>query len=219
LLVLIPVVRGDVVRHERRRGAIDRSAGEPVEERVRERHLLPAPRDARPLVLRVRVEEAASARARLLVQPGEELDLAELDRLEAARRDEGVAECEEVRRRHRLEDAELLDEHALDLDHAPEVIADARDVLLRHRGLALLRAGPPEHVARALELRDREAEPQLRRLVDHDEEELVVVQEGSSRVLERQELGEPQVRSVVRKIALHPRTSFAAVAIISASTS
>jgi len=95
------------------------------------------------------------------------LQKTELHALEARRRHEEFAELEEIQRRHRLEHVELREQQALDLHDAPEV----RD---RTTDLALPDARLPEGREHRVELPEDLLEPQLVRLMDDDEQHLVV---------------------------------------------
>ena len=64
----------------------------------------------------------------LVLQPADELHLAELGGLEPRRRRQVVAEGEEVLGRHRLEDLDVLDQHTLDR-------VDARQIVTRALGI------------------------------------------------------------------------------------
>ena len=100
---------------------------------------------------------------------GEELELAELHGLEAARRCQPLPELEEVLRRHRLEHVDLLDEHPLDDVHPAEQVAGEPQV-----ASAAGRLGRDQRVADGLGLVQELLEPQLVDLVDGDEQQLVV---------------------------------------------
>ena len=95
-----------------------------------------------------------------------------------------VAEREEVLRGHRLEDLDVLDQDPLDR-------VDALQVVTRTLGIPF-----EEAIAHRLQLEQDLLEPELVRLVDHDEEELVVDGGIREELLEREELGELQVAAV-----------------------
>jgi hypothetical protein len=127
----------------RRDAAVDRRAPEPALERLAEgRPVAHAGRDARarPVGLagprRERVEDALLAAERQslrVVEAEQDLDLAELRRLEAARRQQLVAEVEEVARRHRLDQPELLGRELEGADRPPQPARPRRERRLRHR--------------------------------------------------------------------------------------
>ena len=120
------------------------------------------------------------------------LEAPELRALEPGRRRQQVAEIEEVERRHRLQDVDLVEEHALDADDPLEVVQRAPDVALVHE----LRAHDRDH---RVELVQALLEPELVRLVGDDEQQLVVRRPAGLRALERlagEELLELQVLSV-----------------------
>src|SRR5262249_11943983 len=81
-----------------------------------------------------RVGSVEDLEAILAPHPQLVLDQAELNPLEARRRDKLVPEVEEVERGHGLQDVDLLDQDALDLDDAPEAQDGLPDVLLRDAG-------------------------------------------------------------------------------------
>src|SRR5215207_5397 len=121
------------------------------------------------------------AQDRVVLEARGELDLAELHRLEAARGVELVAEAEEVDRRHRLQDVDLRDEQFLDLgDPAEGARRDGRAVFA-HRA------------ERGVDLVEHLLEPQLVRLVDGDEEQLVVVRRVGQTALQPDQVLDAQV--------------------------
>ncbi len=132
------------------------------QERVPEARLVQASLQPGPLVVG---EPAEALHERRVLGAGEELQLAELHRLEPAGRGERLPEREEVLRGHRLQHVDLLDEGPLDDVHP------VQEVL-----------GPPHPGPRAAEHRvagrrglvQQLLEPQLVDLVDGDEQELVV---------------------------------------------
>src|SRR5688572_6699212 len=119
--------------------------------------------------------------ARVLVAQ-QELDGAELERLQPRGRPEHVAELHVLRGRERLEHRPLLEQLALHLLHARE------DLEARREAVGL-------HVRdRRLELVDHELHPQLRDLVLDDEQHLVVALRA--RLLRAEELRQAQVAAV-----------------------
>src|SRR5262249_54552932 len=135
------------------------------------------------------------------------LDQAELNALEARGRDQVVAEVEEVERGHRLQDVDLLNQDALDLDDASQPQDRLPDVLLRDA------RGPkgPEH---RIELPQDLFEPQLIGLMNDDEEHLVVgrpaVEQGALQLLASEQPIELEVvRVVERSAGLFVHLSFA----------
>ena len=128
--------------------------------------------------------------------PGEtepDLDHAKLRRLEAGRRKQEIAKVQEVERRHRLQDFELLDQQLEDLVDAVEPVHDAAEILVL------------QHVAAevdldAVELVQNLLEPQFVGLVHDDEEHLIVRGPAVAyalRRLRRQELGQLQIVGIV----------------------
>ena len=93
----------------------------------------------------------------------DELQLAELGRLEPAPRFEASAKAEELQRRHRLEDVDLRDEHLEDGQHALHRVPRPREVVAASSALQVV------------ELVQNLLEPQLVDLVDDDEQHLVVL--------------------------------------------
>ena len=122
-----------------------------------------------------------------VLQSGAELDGAELRRLEAARGTQVIAELEEIVRRHRLEHGELLDQQALDLDAAAE------------EAVRLERVVGVEQRDDRVELVQDLLEPELVDLVDDDEEELVVVRRIGLRVLQAEQIVEPEIAAVAER--------------------
>ena len=110
------------------------------------------------------------------------LELAELRRLEPARRVEPVAEAGELARRHRLQHVDLGDDHLEDRQHPPQRVHDRRRVPVL------------EQLLGAAELVEELLEPQLVDLVDDDEQHLVVL--VRPRALGAEHLVEGQVAGV-----------------------
>ena len=100
-----------------------------------------------------------------------------------------VAEREEVLRRHRLEDLDVLDQDALDRVHPLQVVTRALGIPCE------------EAIADRLQLEQQLLEPELVRLVDHDEQELVVDGGIRQELLEREELRELQVAAVGEEVS------------------
>ncbi len=124
------------------------------------------------------------------------LDHPELHALEPRRRHEQVAEVEEVERRHRLQHVDLVQQQALDLGDAVQVADGAQHVAIGDD------AG--EDVDDGVELVEDLLEPQLVRLVDDDEQQLVVGVAAvlvADRLLARQQPIELQVVVVVQRLA------------------
>src|SRR5439155_25999960 len=119
-----------------------------------------------------------------LLQSRDELDLPELNGLEPAGRSEVAAELEEVLGQHRLDDSDVLEQHALDRLGPLQVVAG--------------REGPPleQGVPNRLQLEQDEVEPELERLMDHDEQQLVVGGGAGYGRLKGQHLGDAQVLTV-----------------------
>ena len=115
---------------------------------------------------------------------GEELDLAELHRLEPARRRQPVPELAEVLRRHGLEDVDLLGQHAFDGVHAAEQMLGQPELTGQHRV-----PGRGQLVQDLLE-------PQLVHLVNRDEQQLVVRRRIRLQPLLIEQLGQPQITAV-----------------------
>ena len=124
----------------------------------------------------------------LLLQPGEELELAELHRLEPRRRRQQRSEGQEVLRRHRLQHLDVLDQHALDRVDADQVVPRALGIAREHA------------LADRLQLEQQLLEPQLIGLVDDDEQQLVVHRGVRAELLHRQQLRDLQVRAVRQEI-------------------
>ena len=123
------------------------------------------------------------------------LDHAELHALEPRRRHEKVAEVEEVERRHRLQDVDLVEQQPLDLGHPMQVADRPQHVAIGH--------DPGEDVEDGVELVEDLLEPQLVRLVDDDEQQLVVglaAVLAAHRLLARQQAIELQVVVVVQRL-------------------
>jgi len=122
----------------------------------------------------------------------EEFDLAELFRLEAAGWLELSAECQEVRRQHRLEDRELLDQHSHDFRATPQqprcfvhLIARVRT---RSRGS---KAG--YHLIKIVQ---QFFEPELVGLVNNDKEMFVMVRRVGLRMLKIKQFRNLQILAV-----------------------
>src|SRR4029077_15614142 len=96
-----------------------------------------------------------------------DLDQSELRRLEARRREQIVAEIEEIERRHRLQHLELLDQELEDLVDALEPVHDAPEILVLYHLAA-------EIDLDAVELVQNLLEPQLVGLMHDDEKHFVV---------------------------------------------
>src|SRR5207302_4104798 len=123
-----------------------------------------------------------------VLQAGDELDLPELDRLEARRRRQLGPEGKEVLWRHRLQHLDLLDQKSPDDAHPPERVARPESVVQLHA------------VADGFQLLQEDLEPELVSLVDRDEEQLVV---GLGQAfLEAQQLGDLQVGAIAEAAAL-----------------
>ena len=88
----------------------------------------------------------------------------------------------------------MLDQDALDRVHTLQVVTCALGVACE------------EAVANRLELEQKLLEPELVRLVDHDEQELVVDGWVREELLEREELGELQVAAVGEEVDLDLRS-------------
>ena len=137
---------------------------------------------------------------------GDELELAELHRLEAAGRREPLAELQEVLRGHRLQHVDLLDQRALDDVHPLQQVLGPPQAAA---ALTRAAAGPAEHrLASGLDLVQELLEPQLVDLVDRDEEQLVVRGRGAVSAglaaLRVEQLGELEVGAVGQLRALLP---------------
>src|SRR5919204_1889279 len=123
-----------------------------------------------------------------LFEAGQELELTELHRLEAARRRQLRPEGEKVLRRHRLQHVDLFDQEPPHDANPVQEVPDPKDLARKHA------------VADGLELMDQFAEPELIRLVDDDEEQLVV--RLGQALLEAQQLGDLEIRAVAAPPAL-----------------
>jgi hypothetical protein len=126
-----------------------------------------------------------------VLEAQEELDLAELDGLEAGGRVQVVAEAQEVLGPHRLQDPDLLDEQPLDLHHTAQEARPFVDVVLL------------DLPGRAVHLVEDELEPELVDLVNDDEERLVVVGGRGQALLQLEELRDPKVRAVGERLVRH----------------
>src|ERR1051326_3271626 len=114
-----------------------------------------------------------------------EFDGAVLKGLNAARGPQHMAELDIFARGQGRQDAPLAHQLALDVrDPRQDLVTGLRLVALQRRD-------------RAVELVDFQLEPELRRLVLHDEQELVVMRRRRQRFLRRQQLVEPQIGLVV----------------------
>src|SRR5258708_8952266 len=127
------------------------------------------------------------------LQAGQELDLAELHRLEAAGPRKLRAKGEESLRRHRLQDIDLLDEKLFD-------DVDALQVMKRKEHVVGI-----DSVARGRQLEEHDLEPQLVDLVGDDEKQLVML--GAQPVLKLEELRHLEVCAVGELAALFPEPS------------
>src|SRR5680860_197423 len=105
-------------------------------------------------------------------QSRKRLDLSELGRLEAARRPQVIAECQEIDRGDGLENIHLIDQHLLNLDATPEQPR-------RTEHLVALEMSDD-----GIQLVEDLLEPELVRLVDDDEERLVVMLRARPEVLQ-----------------------------------
>ncbi len=121
---------------------------------------------------------------RLVQLRAERLDLAELLRLEAGRRRQRVAELHEALGAHRLQHVEVVEQQPLDRDRALE------------RPDRPLRAPRFELVVRLAQLVQDQLEPELVGLVDDDEQQLVV-RLRRQRLLELEQVVDPQVAGVL----------------------
>jgi len=121
--------------------------------------------------------------ARVLVAE-QELDGAELERLQARGRPERVAEFGILRGRERLQHRPLFEQLALDLLHARQDLEAGAEPVGAHMH------------DRGAQFVDHELHPQLRSLVLDDEHHLVVMRRRGSRQLRRQETLEAQVAAV-----------------------
>ena len=131
---------------------------------------------ARALIVRVELEAA-----RVLVAQ-QEFDGAELERLQARRRAEHIAEFQVFGGRERLEHRPLLEELPLDLLHAREDLEAGREAVGAH----MADCGG--------ELVDHELHPELGGLVLDDEQHLVVVRRA--RPLRREQHLEREIAAV-----------------------
>ena len=120
-----------------------------------------------------------------------------MNALNARGRDQVVPEIEEVERGHGLQNVDLLNQDALDLDDAPAVQDRAPDFLLRN-GRA------PKGREHRVELPQDLFEPQLVSLMNDDEEHLVVgrpAMEGALQLLASEQPIELDVVRVVERTA------------------
>src|SRR4051812_48942021 len=133
------------------------------------------PQRRRFVAARERIVRAAALRkscdGRLVFGAEQELYLAELVRLEPARRFEPRAKAEKLERRHRFEDVELRDHHF-------ENGQDALQRVLRAR-----RVVGGQQLRDPIELVQQLLEPQLVDLMNDDEEQLVVLGTFGTRLL------------------------------------
>src|SRR6266478_10135785 len=97
-----------------------------------------------------------------ILQTTGELNFAELNRLESARRPQPISKLDEVGRHHGLEDAELWDKKANNGRHAPDQTLTLDDVILI------------EHLEDFIDLVQRQFEPQFEDLMDNDEERFIM---------------------------------------------
>src|SRR5215207_6326033 len=137
--------------------------------------------DARAQAPRGELVRMKGAQNGVVLEARGELYLAELHRLEAARGVELVAEAEEVDRRHRLKDMYLRDEQFLYLGDAREGARRDGRAVFAHRAEC------------GVDLVEHLLEPQLVRLVDGDEEQLVVVRGFGQTLLQPDQLGHAQI--------------------------
>jgi hypothetical protein len=132
------------------------------------------------------------ARPPLAAEPEAHLDQPELQALEAGRRNQQVAELQEVERRHGLEHVELTDQQLPDLQGSGERMDDAPDIALLH-----VLAG--KQALDLVELEQDLLEPQLVGLVHDNEQHLVMgrpAQPGAFGRLAGQQLIELQIVAV-----------------------
>ena len=122
-------------------------------------------------------------RTRLLASQ-QKLQLAELERLEAAPRLQPVAKREELERRHRLQHVNLRHDHLEDREHALERVQRAR------------RVPRFQQRVQVVQLVQHLLEPQLVHLVDDDEQGLVVLRPIGHRSLATEQLVEPQITRI-----------------------
>ena len=142
-----------------------------------------------------RVHGSGDARPARRVDPETVLDQAELDALEPRRRNQQIAEVQEIERGHRLQDVDLVEQQPLDLGDPVEVADGAQHVAIGD--------DPGEDSDDGVELVEDLLEPQLVRLVHDDEQQLVVGMPAvpiTLRLLARQELLELQVVVVVQRL-------------------
>jgi hypothetical protein len=119
-----------------------------------------------------------------VLEPEQELQLAELHGLEPRSGVEVVAKPEEVLGPHGLQDPDLVDEQVLDLHDAAQQargLADPAGVQVGHRAVHLV---------------EGELEPELVDLMDDDEERLVVMGRVREPFLQGEQLGDLQVLPV-----------------------
>ncbi len=140
-------------------------------------------RSPQPLLLRLG-EPPEPVDVRRVLGAGQELQLAELHRLEAARRRQPLPELQEVLRGHRLQHVDLVHQHPLDHVHPLQQVLGPPQPAIRHR------------VPRGGRLVEELLEPQLVDLVDGDEEQLVVRRRVGLEVLGVEQLRQPQVAAV-----------------------
>jgi hypothetical protein len=136
-------------------------------------------------------EAAETLQVAGVLGPGEELELAELHRLEPARGCQPLAELEEVLRRHGLQHVYLLHQHPLDHVHPAEQVTGEPEVTSLALG-----PGGDQRVTGRLGLVQQLLEPELVDLVDGDEQQLVVGGRVGLEVLGVEELREPEVAAV-----------------------
>jgi hypothetical protein len=140
------------------------------------------------------------------------LDRAELCALRAARRAKVSAELREALRRQRLERRELA-------GHDPDERIDALDRCRRRERLPIM-----HRIDQRIELVEDDLEPQLARLVDDDEQQLVRVLRARAWPLQPEQLIEREVGPVVhvvgallRRVARH-RQKVATSSVMMSST-
>ena len=121
---------------------------------------------------------------RRVLEPQDELQLAKLERLEAAPRFESLAKGEKVERGHGLEHVDLRHHHLENGEHALQGRERARGVLASEQGFQVV------------ELVEHLLEPQLVDLMDDDEQRLVVLGAVGQWALERQQLVELEIAGI-----------------------
>src|SRR5262245_657153 len=131
-----------------------------------------------------------------VLQAAEEFYLTKLLGLKAARRPQPPAKGQEMGRQHRLQNSELLDQHARDLGAAPQ----------QPRGLVyfIARPGTRRRVAQVddhrVEFVQQLLEPEFVGLMDDDEEHLVVMLRPRLWMLEADQFRHAQICAVCQLI-------------------